>query len=275
MTMSNTKAAKLYKLSFFLLLCLATWACGNPGDYQEALPPQSELGDVPQQNPEADDQDEVVPERKLIKTGRLRFETSSVANKRDSIKLIVKSLGGYIADESQNSFNQSLEESLIIRIPSDKFELLMSEITKGAKALEYKNINLKDVTEEYIDINSRLENKKKLEKRFQEMLPQARNVEEVLAIERELNNLRSDIESVEGRLKYLSNQISFSTLTVTFYESKKITIQFGEKISQSFAKGWENLQWVVIGLFSIWPFIILLGLFLFFRKRIKKWVRRK
>ena len=73
-------------------------------------------------------------------------------------------------------------------------------------------IDSQDVTEEYIDITARLKTKKELEARYLELLKKANKVEEIVSIEKEIGNLRSDIESIEGRLRYINNAVAYSTL---------------------------------------------------------------
>jgi uncharacterized membrane protein YcjF (UPF0283 family) len=104
------------------------------------------------------------------------------------------------------------------------------------------------------------------------LLKQAKKVDEILNIEREIGTLRSDIESIEGRLKYLTDKVSFGTLTVTYYQKITASFGFGSKFNQALRNGWTNLGWVAIGFTSLWPFIVL-GLVLFFV--IRRMRRRK
>ena len=128
------------------------------------------------------------------------------------------------------------------------------------------------MTEEFLDVEARLKNKKELEARYQEILKQAKNVKEILEIERELNTLRSDIESMEGRLKYLQNQVSLSSIQITYYKELTKRTAFGQKFAQGFRSGWTNLIWFLVGLVNIWPFLLLLGLGIF---GLKRYLRNK
>jgi hypothetical protein len=87
-----------------------------------------------------------------------------------------------------------------------------------------------------------------------------------------IRQLRSDIESIEGRLKYLQDRVSFSTLTMTFYESIPNETQFGQQFKNGFRNGWDNLIWFFVVLTNIWPFILiglalLIGLRVYRRKK--------
>ena len=102
-----------------------------------------------------------------------------------------------------------------------------------------------------------------------DILKQAKTVTDILEIEKQIGQLRSEIESVEGRMKYLENQISLSTLTMTFYENISNETEFVRKFKTGFSNGWNNLIWFFVYLTNIWPFI-LLGLGLIIGLRIYK-----
>ena len=150
----------------------------------------------------------------------------------------------------------------------------MDDATKGVERFDNKEINVKDVTEEFLDIQARVKTKKELELRYIDLLKKARNVTEILEIEKQIGLLRAEIESIEGRLKYLEDQVSFSTLTMTFYETVPNESAFGKQFQNGFRNGIDNLMWFFVGLTNIWPFIvIIIGLvygFLVYRKRKMK-----
>lgn len=209
-------------------------------------------------------------DRKLIKTGTIEFETENLNETNARIISSVKNLGGYISNENEynNNYGQ-ITINLTVRIPSKNFDTLLSEVSKGVTHFDNKSINVKDVTEEFVDIQARIKTKKELETRYLQILEKAKTVKEILEIERELGNLRADIESFEGRLKYLKDQVSFSTLDISFYELTQVekSNKFGEKFIDGFASGWENLIWFFIGLTNIWPFIILIIVLIWFIRR--------
>jgi hypothetical protein len=211
--------------------------------------------------------------RKLIKTGDIEFETNNVAETNNNIKKIIKQFDGYIANESEDKYDYKNSQKIEIRLPAENFDLLLAEISKGVEKFDSKNIHVKDVTEEFVDIQARLKTKKELEARYIQLLSKARNVSEILNIEREIGNLRGDIESFEGRLKYLKDQVAFSTLDVYFYETIPFQYEhkFLEKFKNGFGNGWENLLYFVIGLINIWPFVLIIIVLVYFvRKKLKQ-----
>jgi hypothetical protein len=209
-----------------------------------------------------------VTERKIIKEGEISFQTSNAAETKELLSRSVSELGGYFSSDNVSNYSDRVEYRVTIRIPSDKFDVLLEKISKTAQKIESKNINALDVTEEFIDIEARIKTKKELEIRYKELLKQAKKVEEILEIEREIGSLRSEIESAEGRLNYLKDRVSLSTLTVVFYEKLTSSFGFTSKFGQAIQDGWTNLLWFFIGLANFWPFIVI-GLVVIIVYRLK------
>lgn len=207
--------------------------------------------------------------RQLIKEGNISFECENVLHTKAAVEEICKSLGAYTSSEGQDSYGEHLTYRQTIRVPSAKFDTLLSHLEKLAIKIESKDISTRDVTEEFIDLDTRLKTKKELEDRYREILKQAHNVQEVLAVEREIGNVRSEIESMEGRLNYLKDRIALSTLTINYYQLVPSNFGFGSKFVNSFSRGWENLLSFLIGIMSLWPFMLLLGLGVGFYMRYK------
>jgi len=182
---------------------------------------------------------------------------------------LVNQNNGYIASDNEYKSSDRISSTISLRVPAEKFDTILSEIAKGVEKFDSKNIRISDVTEQFLDVEALLKTKKALEAKYLEILKKAKTVSEILDVERELGNLRSDIESTEGRLKYLQNQISFSTLNITFYKQIAASeTSFIGKISKAFKKGFENVKDFFLYLINIWPFIIiLLILFFYVRKR--------
>jgi hypothetical protein len=221
-------------------------------------------------NKQSTDKIEILDDRKIIREGEITFQTSDVDETKSLIIKTTQELNGYITKENANEYADRIEQKLIIRVPADKFDLLLSKISESAKKIDSKNIDALDVTEEYIDVEARLKTKKDLEIRYRELLKQAKSVEEIMSIEKESGQLRADIESVEGRLRYLKDRVSFSSLTATYYQKVNSAFGFSSKFGQAIKYGWKNLLWFFIGLTTIWPFIILIGGGIFAAFRISR-----
>ncbi|GHT24361.1 hypothetical protein FACS189430_09140 [Bacteroidia bacterium] len=216
-------------------------------------------------------------QRKIVKTGELSFETANAAKTREMTFKKVAELGGYIAEDNAQNYSKNTNYRLTIRIPAEKFDNLLENISQNVQKLDSKTINASDVTEEFIDIEARIKTKKELETRYKELLKRANSVDDILRIEKEAETLREDIESFEGRLKYLNDRVTFSTLTIHFYEPESAAVRtfgFGSKFGSALHEGWDNLLYFFIALANIWTFLLLgiaaiIGI-RWFRKRKKK-----
>lgn len=210
-------------------------------------------------------------ERKLIKKGTIKFETDDLSITKQLILKAVENHKGYISSNEESNYQYEKSNSLVVRVPAENFDQLLNDISKGVKKFDRKEVNLKDVTEEFLDVQARLKTKKELEKRYLELLNQANSVIEILEIEKQIGKLRSEIESIEGRLEYLNNQVSISTLYIEFYVNIPDETEFGKQLKGGFKTGWENLMTFFVFLINIWPFLLIgIGLFYGIRKYRRK-----
>ncbi len=213
-------------------------------------------------------------ERKLIKNAFLQYETKDLAKTHADINDAVKKWNGYLANDEEQKYYNRYANVLEIRLPAAHFDEFLAEITKGIARFDEKSINVTDVTEQFVDLEARLKTKKELEKRYLALLAKANTVTEILEIEREIAQLRGDIEAMEGRFKLLKNQISFSTIRVEFYVTTVEVYEedsLGQKIATNFIRGWNGIIDFFVGLVRVWPFvIILLVLAYFIKKRFSK-----
>lgn len=242
----------------------------NPAPSQDVPPaPQMPLQKVPSR--EGSENPEETIEKKLIKEGIVEFRTSDEQKTRSAITGTIAQYNGYISSESGSNYSDRISNTIIIRVPAQNFDSLLAGVTKGIKRFDTKEITLKDVTEEYLDIQARLKTKRELELRYRDLLKRANSVSDVLEIEKQSGELRSDIEAIEGRLRYLQSQVSYSTLTVTFYQIVPAQTSFKENFKTGFKNGWDNLIYFFIGLANLWPFILIgTGIitgFRFYRKK--------
>lgn len=199
-------------------------------------------------------------EQKIIKTALLRFEASNPEETHKNIMAIAKEYQAFIqSDNAGKSYNQ-LYLNMVIRAPTQNFQALIDKISKGVPYFDQKDISRKDVTEEFVDLDARLKAKRELESRYLELLKKASSMKDMLDIERELSNIREEIEAKQGRLNYLQNKVSFSTISIEFYKQTAetgITLSYGQKMINAFKGGWDGISVFFIGLLYLWPLFIL------------------
>ncbi len=211
--------------------------------------------------------------RKMITQGNLRFESSNMDSTRAILKKAIARYDAYIASDHEYKSDNTLGQSISVRVPSENLEEFIAASTIGVKKFDNKNISSKDVTEEYMDLEARIKTKKELELRYIQILKKANKVKDMLDIEQQIGRLRTEIESTEGRLRYLSNKVAYSTITFDFYENVETLHAFNPEFKKGFRNGWENFVLFFVGLVNIWPFIILMtlaGFGLFTWRRLRK-----
>ena len=148
-------------------------------------------------------------ERQLIKEGLINFETHDIAETRQHIESLVQKYGAYISQEDEHASSSRIYQNMTVRIPKAHFDVFVTELSGGVKKIDEKSITVQDVTEEFIDSTARLAVKKETEQGYLRLLNQAKTIKDILDIQNELQDIRSDIESIEGRLRYLKNSVDF------------------------------------------------------------------
>ncbi len=198
-------------------------------------------------------------ERKIIRTGRISFESGDPAKTHKLIEETAAQMDGWLSQDDAREYDGGMRYEMTIRVPASKFDALLDKIAGSVEKLDSKSISAQDVTDEFIDLSARLKTKKELEARYREILKRANSVEEILAVEKQIGDLRSDIESVEGRLKFITEQVSFSTLSVVFYQKGVRSFGFGSAVGSGIKSGWHALLYFIIGLVNVWPFLLIGG----------------
>ncbi|MEI7595652.1 MAG: DUF4349 domain-containing protein [Bacteroidota bacterium] len=220
-----------------------------------------------------------VDKKKIIKDGMLSIKVLDVEKGKKSIDAILKKLNSYYENESLENNESHSSYNLKIRIPSANFDEFLRLLENGTGEVLSKDINARDVTEEYVDIETRLKNKKMYLQRYNELLSKTGTIKDILALEENIRNLQEEIESKEGRLKFLNDQVAYSTLNVELlkekeyvYNQKKVD-SFYERLKASLSSGWSNTINFILLLIGNWTVLIAIVTFVFLIRRF--WRNRK
>jgi hypothetical protein len=169
-------------------------------------------------------------DRKIIRNADLSIEVDSPSEAQHRITSIANSQGGFVVTseakqrENIDPSKRTLDIKLVVRIPSDRFGAALDEIKKLASNLPSENVTGQDVTEDFIDLEARIKTQKALELQFIEIMKQARKVEDALEVQRQIADVRTEIERLEGRKRFLENRSSLSTITVNIQAPKVIAV---------------------------------------------------
>jgi len=157
--------------------------------------------------------------RMIIKNAEIKLlvENSDIAIDRTT--QIISDVGGYIISSRvwyEEWGNNLLKYSTItIGVPSDQFELVLRRLRDTAIRVLDENATGEDVTDEFVDLKSQVENLEATRDRIKGFLDSATSVEEALMVNEELSKIEGQIEEIQGRINYLSDRSAYSTITIT------------------------------------------------------------
>lgn len=196
-------------------------------------------------------------ERKLIKNGSVSLEVEQLSSTEDAVLQWCQSFGGYVA----SSFSHENSASFTVRIPAASFDDAMAAAGSLGR-VRSRNISTQDVSEQFYDLRTRLDTRKILRDRLQSYLAQAKDMEDLLHIERELNSTLTEIESMEGRMRRLSNQIDYSTITVDASLPYRTTDQGFQwpSLDRTVRRFLSNVVDFFVGFVAVVLYIIIFGI---------------
>ena len=222
-------------------------------------------------------------ERKIVRNADLELEAAAPAESQAKITTVTEAKGGFVIASNQSSSDVKTTErdkvSMTVRVPADKFNETLDEIRKTATRTISETVKGQDVTEEFIDIEARIKSQKALEAQFLEIMKRSNTVEEALDIQREIADVRGEIEKVEGRKQFLQNQSSLSTIEIKIQSPTAFAANssgFFYKIGESFGDGFDVALAFILGLITVavalLPFLIfiVLPIYLVVRYFLKK-----
>ena len=165
-------------------------------------------------------------DRKIIRNADLTIEVASPTETQHRIVSIAETHGGFVVtseakqrDGSEPS-TRTLDIKLVVRIPENQFGGALDQIRGLASNLNHENITGQDVTEEFIDLEARIKTQRALEAQFLQIMRQAGKITDALEVQRQIADVRTEIERLEGRKRFLDNRSSLSTITVNIQAPK-------------------------------------------------------
>lgn len=247
-------------------------------DFDEELaiePPP--LPPIIEEVPEEETEEGFEKGSKIIKSGSMEFEVVPLESAKTHVDSLVELHGGYYENEQFKSYRIRNSYSLQIRLPANNFDSFIATLEEGTGKLQSKNIRARDVTEEYQDLNIRLANNLAYLKQYKQILTKAKTVKDILEVQEKIRRIEEEIESKKGRMKYLNDQVKYSSLSLELYETvQKVKSEesFGTRIAHAFQNGIKSMVNVVIALVSFWPFLLIIAILLVLRKPVLNQIRR-
>jgi hypothetical protein len=218
-------------------------------------------------------------ERKIIRNATLTLEADDPSKAVQRVASVAESRGGFVVtSESRQQGGERGSKgyevfTVEMRVPAAQFDAALAEIRAAAGSVTAQSITGKDVTEEYIDLEARLRTQRALETQLMEIMKGAKAVEDAIAVQRELTNVRTEIERLEGRRRFLENQSSLSTISVTIEPPAPLvsTTGFFNSIGRAFGEGVDIAATITLFLIrlllALLPVVLFLGLPAYFLLR--------
>lgn len=214
-----------------------------------------------QTEPETKSQVMNTSDRMVIYTANLSIQVSGY---KETIALIQQELidnDGYIVNTNSYSVeNESLEGTITVRIPQENFQSFLKTVESNSTKVIDESINGQDVTEEYVDLESRLTSKLVVEKRLLEFMEKAEKTEDLLKISNDLATVQEEIEQLRGRMNYLDNQVNLATITIHIKENKVNVPDFQNNdlntLDETKKQFMESLNFVIRVLSAVFVYIV-------------------
>ncbi|WP_285768171.1 DUF4349 domain-containing protein [Peribacillus sp. SI8-4] len=165
--------------------------------------------------------EEIVDERKVIHQAQLELKVKNLEKTQLRIEGKAEEYGGYVIESTVHRENEErLEGTITVRVPEDRFQDFLAFGEGEASKVVGRNVTGQDVTEQYVDLKARLKSKKTVEERLLAFMQEAKKTEDLLKISSDLAAVQEEIEQLTGQMKYIENQASYSTITITLSQDR-------------------------------------------------------
>lgn len=265
---------KVIKLFVFLSLILSLAACSSSSKSEESKMSSDSSAGMDSGETAMEEKSQVsfdnnakqekavpaeleVPSQMVIYQADLQLRVKKFEETLQNIEAQVIKYGGYISQS--NVAKDGIEQvsgQITVRVPQKNFQAFLHDAEGQAAEVLQRSITGTDVTEEYIDLDSRLKSKRVVEERLTSFMQSAQKTEDLLKISADLAAVQEEIETIQGRMKFLENQTSLSTVHLTLYENQVIVpnlededLNTWDKTKKQFMKSTNMLLAAISGLF--------------------------
>jgi len=224
--------------------------------------------------------------RKVIQNAEMTIETDKPEEGQQKIGVIAEKHGGFVViseskhNEAASQNVASTEVHVVVRVPAQQFQATIDEIRSVGGRILHEKSSGQDVTEEYIDLEARIRTKKALEAQFLEIMKQARRISDAMEVQTQLAEVRTEIERLEGRRRFLENQSALSTINITLHTPTPVvaaaTRGFFYDLKAAFGNGVDMGSGIFLGVIQFVMVMIPVMLFIVAPAwLVFKWLRRR
>lgn len=219
---------------------------------------------------------------KLIYHANLNMEVENYAKAQTEIRNMVSLANGYIIEFTETSAEYEQGGTFILKVPASGFSSFLSNLDKVEHEKLERSIKGQDVSEEYVDLGSRLKAKQLMEIQYTEFMKKATKSSDLVSFANELGAIQEQIEQIKGRMRYIDQNVSFSTVELRLYQTDKAVVVKEETdqgplmdrastaLNGSLHAISVTFQWIVVILAGALPLLIVVGIVL----AIAYWFRK-
>ncbi|WP_347242145.1 DUF4349 domain-containing protein [Streptomyces sp. IB2014 016-6] len=216
----------------------------------------------------------------VIRTATLSVEVKSVTKALAKARNVALDAGGVVEDETTERIDDThVASNVVLRVPEAEYDSVLTELAGTGKLLA-RSANAKDVTEQVVDVNSRIATQRASVNRVRKLMDQAEDITDVVALESQLNTRQSELEALLAKQASLADRTTMATVTLDLSERPKEEKDSGDGdpgFLDALGGGWDALvtvlRWIVVVIAAILPFVaalaVLLGLWLLFGARLR------
>ncbi|MGW6306907.1 DUF4349 domain-containing protein [Streptomyces niveus] len=202
----------------------------------------------------------------VIRTATLSVEVKSVTKALAEARSVALDAGGVIEDETTERVDDSyITSHVVLRVPEAEYDSVLTELAGTGKLLS-RAANAKDVTEQVVDVNSRIATQRASVNRVRKLMDQAQDITDVVALESQLNTRQAELESLLAKQASLADRTTMATVTLDLSERAKEEKDDGDDspgFLDALGGGWDAfvsvLRWIVVVLAAILPFVVALA----------------
>ncbi|MGC0328924.1 hypothetical protein RKD23_001914 [Streptomyces sp. SAI-170] len=202
----------------------------------------------------------------IIRTASLTVQVKEVPKALEQARTVAEAAGGYVGRESTSRDSEGRERTrLVLRVPAGSYDEVLADLQGAGRLLE-RSAQAEDVTEQVVDVESRIRTQRASVARIRELMDQATRLSDVVELEGELSTRQADLEALLARQASLKDRTSLATITLSLTETPvKRTAEdddpgFGDAVSGGWDAFLTTLRWIALVLGAVLPFLAALAL---------------
>lgn len=219
----------------------------------------------------------------VVRTARLTVRVKDVPSALDDTRTTVENAGGYVGDETTDRDDENHERShLVLRVPQEKYADVLEELSGSGKLIERK-VSADDVTDQVVDVESRVASQKASVERVRDLMDKATELSDIVSLESQLSTRQAELESLKARQASLKDRTALSTITLVLSETEEKKEKDDETgFTDALNGGWEafvtTMRWLAVAVGAVLPFLaallVLLAAWKLTRNRLPQRLRR-